>query len=62
MANQTLFVQHFNDEARPLDYYLSKMNGMGVEKTPTKNVLSNRMSASETVSELEVVAVISELL
>jgi len=23
----TLFIQHFNEEARPLSYYLSKMNG-----------------------------------
>jgi NADH-quinone oxidoreductase subunit F len=25
--SETLFIQHFNEEARPLSYYLSKMNG-----------------------------------
>jgi len=27
MASETLYIQHFNEEARPLAYYLAKMNG-----------------------------------
>ncbi len=27
MSETTLYIQHFNEESRPLDYYLSKMNG-----------------------------------
>jgi NADH-quinone oxidoreductase subunit F len=26
-SSETLFIQHFNEASRPLDYYLSKMNG-----------------------------------
>jgi NADH-quinone oxidoreductase subunit F len=27
MADETLFIQHFKEEARSLDYYLTKMSG-----------------------------------
>ena len=30
--SETLFIQHFNDESRPLDYYLGKMNGYQASK------------------------------
>lgn len=30
--DETLFIQHFNDEARPLKYYLEKMNGYKAAK------------------------------
>src|SRR4051812_16720307 len=29
---ETLYIQHFNDEARPLSYYLAKMNGYQAAK------------------------------
>jgi NADH-quinone oxidoreductase subunit F len=31
-AETTMYIQHFNDEARPLSYYLSKMNGYQAAK------------------------------
>lgn len=32
MVTETLYVQHFNDEARSLEYYLKKMNGYTAAK------------------------------
>ena len=31
-APETLFAQHFNEESRPLDYYLQKMDGYQAAK------------------------------
>jgi NADH-quinone oxidoreductase subunit F len=32
MENETLFIQHFNEESRPLSYYLAKMDGYKAAK------------------------------
>lgn len=45
--HETLFIQHFNEEARPLSYYLSKMDGY----TALKKALG--MSADDIINEVK---------
>jgi NADH-quinone oxidoreductase subunit F len=47
MEAETLFIQHFNDEARPLDYYTAKMSGY----TAAKKALG--MSPDDIIAEVK---------
>jgi NADH-quinone oxidoreductase subunit F len=46
-TSETLFVQHFNDESRPLEYYLRKMSGY----TAVKKALA--MQQDDIISEMK---------
>ncbi|MEK7399861.1 MAG: NADH-quinone oxidoreductase subunit NuoF [Candidatus Poribacteria bacterium] len=46
-TNETLFIQHFNEESRPLEYYLKKMNGYST----LKKALT--MSCDEIINEVK---------
>jgi NADH-quinone oxidoreductase subunit F len=45
--SETLFIQHFNDDARPLSYYLKKMDGY----TASKKALA--MSQDDVIAEVK---------